>query len=133
MGVILGLLTGGASKLASYWYLFVIAAAAVLLAVLVWSWDARGKQILTDQLEISTLQANLLTEANLAAEQRQVTDTLTKRLQSKAASAAKIATVKERISNAPSSSDAPASDVLRDAFRGLQQHATSGEGKAAVH
>lgn len=122
-----------ASSLAKYWYVLVIGAVVAALGVLIWSWDARGKQIDTLNQVNATLQANLATQQELAERNAQTVTVMTERLQAHTKQATKLATLSSEIAHAPVSNDGPIAPVLRDALVGLRQQQAGGSGQAAQH
>lgn len=103
----------------SYWKLILAGLLALTLAVFIWSWHARGVAIGVLEMNVATLQADLVVAHQTAQLAQDAQDALVVRLAARQAAATTFNTLSQEALHAPSKSDAPLAPVLRDALSGL--------------
>lgn len=97
----------------SNWQLIALGIAALLLILLVWSWESRGRQIDALNIQVSQYEESL-------KQIRAANETLTTRLTERNTEVTRQLTIIGRIQRAPESENGPVAPVLRNALDELR-------------
>jgi len=104
----------------SNWQLIALGLAALLLAILVWSWDSRGRKIDELNLQIAQYEETL-------KQVRDANEVLVNRLGERSQEVARQQTIIGRIQRAPESENGPVAPVLRNALDELRNNPSNAQ------
>lgn len=104
----------------SNWQLIALVIAALLLVLLVWSWDARGRQIDALNLQITQYEETL-------KQVREANETLVARLSERNQEVTRQLSLIGRIQRAPESENGPVAPVLRSTLDELRNNRQTGQ------